>query len=119
MNTQTQTKTITTTNVTTSTVEPFPYYFNTLEEYKNLLTSTDVHQRYITASKAKTQAVRWALRVKKQHGLNTVREILESEMQKLSLDLDYIEHAYMIEFETRVLGSVSQYFSIDFFYHTP
>lgn len=118
MQTQTKTQTITATN-TTATVEPFPYFFKTLDEYKDLMTSDDVHQRYIQSYQAKIEAVRWALRVKKQHGLETVRHTIEAEMQKLHLDLDPWKYVYMVEFETRVLGRLAQELSVDYWYHTP
>ena len=118
MHTQTKTQTITATT-TTATVEPFPYFFKTLEEYKDLMTSDDVHERYIQSYKAKNDAVRWALRVKKQHGLETVRHTIEAEMRKLHLDLDPWKYVYMVEFETRVLGRLSMELSVDYWYHTP
>ena len=112
MQTQTKTQTIT-------SIEPFPYYFKTLQEYKDLLTSDDGHQRLIQGNKAKIQAVRWALRVKKKHGLKTVRQTIQAEMQKLNLDLDPWKYVYMVEFETRVLGRLAQELSVDYWFHTP
>ena len=118
MQTQTKTQTITATN-TTATVEPFPRYFETLEEYKDLLTSDDDLQRYIQSNKAAREGIYWARRVKEKHGLETVMDMIQKEMTYYSFKLEPLDYWHMIEFETRVLGRVAQHFAIDFFYRIP
>ena len=118
MQTQTKTQTITATN-TTATIEPFPRYFSTLQEYKDLLTSDDDMQRYIMSNQAARQGIYWARRVKEKHGLETVMDIIQTEMTNLSFKMDPLENWHLIEFESRVLGRVAQHLTIDFFYHIP
>lgn len=118
MQTQTKTQTITETN-TTATVEPFPRYFQTLQEYKDLLTSDDDLQRYIMSNQAARQGIYWARRVKEKHGLETVMDMIQKEMTYYSFKLEPLDYWHMIEFETRVLGRVAQHFTIDFFYYRP
>ena len=118
MQTQTKTQTITAT-ATTATVEPFPRYFSTLQEYKDLLTSDDDLQRYIMSNQAARQGIYWARRVKEKHGLETVMNMIQKEMTYYSFKLEPLDYWHMIEFETRVLGRVAQHFAIDFFYRIP
>jgi len=118
MHTQTKTQTITATN-TTVIIESFPRYFSTLQEYKDLLTSDDDMKRYLMSNQAARQGIYWARRVQEKHGLETVMDIIQAEMDTLTNKMDPLDHWHLIEFESRVLGRVAQHLSVDFFYHTP